>query len=74
MSVIYLNDIKMVNWNANGIKSIKSSLIEFITRHKIDIVCVTELTLKITKILSLNVITSIEKTETPNTHLEKWPF
>lgn len=38
MSVINLNDTKLVNWNANGIKSKKLSLMEFIMRHKIDII------------------------------------
>jgi len=46
MSVINLNEIYLVNWNANGIKSKKSSLMEFITRHKIDISCITETHLK----------------------------
>jgi len=75
MSLINLNDIKLVNWNANGIKSKKSSLMEFITRHEIDIACITETHLKSHEvILSSMVIKSIEKTETPYTHLEEWPF
>jgi len=54
MSVINLNDINLVNWNANGIKSKKSSLMEFLTRHKIDIACITETHLKSHKKFKLN--------------------
>lgn len=54
MSLINLNDIKLVNWNANGIKSKKSSLMEFITRHKIGIVCITETHLKDHETFKLN--------------------
>lgn len=54
MSVINLNDIKLVNWNANGIKSKKSSLMEFIMRHKIDIACIIETHLKNHKTFKFN--------------------
>ena len=54
MSVINLNDINLVNWNANGIKSKKSSLMEFLTRHKIDIACITETHLKNHETFKLN--------------------
>ncbi|KAL5232760.1 hypothetical protein ACI65C_000170 [Semiaphis heraclei] len=42
MNTIKLKDIKLVNWNANGIKNKKSTIIEFLSRHKIDIACITE--------------------------------
>lgn len=40
--------IILVNWNANGIKSKKSTLTEFLSRHEIDIACITETHLNIT--------------------------
>ncbi|KAL4125739.1 hypothetical protein QTP88_009979 [Uroleucon formosanum] len=46
--------IKLVNWNANGIKSKKSSLMEFLFRHKIDIACITETHLKNTETFKIN--------------------
>jgi len=54
MSLINLKDINLVNWNANGIKSKISSLMEFLTRHKIDIACITETHLKNHETFKLN--------------------
>lgn len=42
MTGMNLSDIKLVNWNANYIKSKKSTLIEFLSRSKIEIAYVTE--------------------------------
>lgn len=49
-----MHAIKFVNWNANGIKFKKSTLIEFLTRHKIDIACITETHLKNTDSFKIN--------------------
>ncbi|KAE9522699.1 hypothetical protein AGLY_016921, partial [Aphis glycines] len=49
-----LQNLNVLNWNANGIKSKKSSLIEFLTRHKIDIACITETHLKNHETFKLN--------------------
>ncbi|KAL4091248.1 hypothetical protein QTP88_025970 [Uroleucon formosanum] len=54
MTSINLKEIKLVNWNANGIKSKKSSLIEFLFRHNIDIACLTETHLKNTETFKIN--------------------
>jgi len=54
MTVINLNEIKFVNWNANDIKSKKSILIEFLSRHKIDIACIRETHFKNTDPLKIN--------------------
>ena len=54
MTSINLKEIKLVNWNANGIKSKKSSLMEFLIRHKIDIACITETHLKNTETFKIN--------------------
>ena len=42
MSVINLNDINLVNWNANSIESKKSTHVEFTTTYKINIACITK--------------------------------
>ena len=42
MNTIKLKDIKFINWNANGIENKKSTIIEFLSRHKINITCITE--------------------------------
>lgn len=54
MNTINLKEIKFVNWNANGIKSKKSTVIEFLSRHKIDIACITETHLKNTDTFKIN--------------------
>lgn len=72
MIAINLNDIKVVNWNANGIKSKKkSTLIHFLTRHKIDMLALQKHNLKIINLLKLPVSTSTKMTEMPFTHLEE---
>lgn len=48
-----MHQIKFVNWNANGIKSKKSTVIEFLSRHKIDI-AITETYLKNTDSFKIN--------------------
>lgn len=37
-----LHNLKILNWNANGLKSQKSTFSSFLVRHDIDIACVTE--------------------------------
>lgn len=54
MTSINFKEIKLVNWNANGIKSKKSSLIKFLFRHNIDIACVTEIHLNNTETFKIN--------------------
>jgi len=44
--IINIKDIILVNWNANGLKSKRSTLVEFLSRHKIDITSITETHLK----------------------------
>lgn len=48
MNIINIKDIVLVKWNANDIKSKKSTLSEFFTRQKIDIACITETHLNVT--------------------------
>lgn len=54
MSIINMHEIKFVNWNANGMKSKKSTVIEFLSCHKIDIACITETHLKNTDSFKIN--------------------
>jgi len=54
MSITNMHEIKFVNWNANGIKSKKSTVLEFLSRHKIDIACITETHLKNTDSFKIN--------------------
>jgi exonuclease III len=37
-----VSNLTFVNWNANGIKQQRSTLIHFMARHGIDVACVTE--------------------------------
>lgn len=37
-----LNTLKILNWNANGLKPKKSTFSSFLVRHNIDIACLTE--------------------------------
>ncbi|KAL4084131.1 hypothetical protein QTP88_027966 [Uroleucon formosanum] len=46
MNIINIKDIILVNWNANGLKSKRSTLAEFLSRNKIDIAGITETHLK----------------------------
>jgi len=46
MTAINLNGIKLVNWNANSTKYKKTSLLEFITNHLIDMSSLTKIHLK----------------------------
>lgn len=46
MNIINIKDIILVNWNANGLKSKRSALVEFLSRNKIDIASITETHLK----------------------------
>jgi exonuclease III len=46
MNIISIKDIILVNWNANGLKSKRSTLAEFLSRHKIGIASITETHLK----------------------------
>jgi exonuclease III len=62
MNTIKLKDIKLVNWNANGIKNKKSTIIEFLSRYKIDIACITETHLINNEPLKTLGIIPIEKT------------
>lgn len=54
MNSINIKELKLLNWNANGIKSKKSTLLEFLSQHQIDIVCITETHLKATEKFKLN--------------------
>ena len=54
MLIINMHEIKFVNWNANDIKSKKSTIIKFLSRHKIDIACITETHLKNTDSFKIN--------------------
>lgn len=38
----------LLNWNANGIKSQRNSLMAFLNHHNIDIACITETHLSLT--------------------------
>lgn len=67
MSTINLKEIKLANWNANGTKSKKSTLIEFLSRHKIDIACITETHLKNTDLFKINGF-NIYRTDRNSTH------
>lgn len=40
--IINLTNLNAINWNANGIKSKRSSLIVFMAQHNIHIACITE--------------------------------
>jgi len=46
MNIINIKDIILVNWNAKGLKSKKSTLVLFLSQNKIDIACITETHLK----------------------------
>lgn len=37
-----INNLTVANWNANGIKTKRSTLIDFLTRHHVDVACITE--------------------------------
>lgn len=39
---VFLMSLKILNWNANALKSKRSTFIEFLTRHNIHIACVSE--------------------------------
>lgn len=67
MNIINLNEIKLVNWNANGIKSKKSTVIEFLSRHKIDVACITETHLKNTDTFRINGF-NVYRTDRDSTH------
>lgn len=54
MNIINIKDIILVNWNANGIKSKRSTLVEFLSRHKIDIASITETHLKDSETFKIN--------------------
>jgi hypothetical protein len=71
MNTINLNEIKLVNWNANDIKSKKSTVIEFLSRHKIFIACITETHLKIPINLISMALMYTERTETQPTPQEE---
>lgn len=62
-----MHEIKFVNWNANGIKSKKSTIIEFLSRHKIHIACTTETHLKNTDPFKINGF-NIYRTDRNSTH------
>lgn len=70
MTFINVKEIKFVNWNANGIKSKKSSLIEFLFRHNIDTE-LQKLTSKTQKYSRSTAIIYTERIETPFIHLEE---
>ena len=67
MNTINLNEIKLVNWNANGIKSKKSTVIEFLSRHKISIACITETHLKNSDKFKINGF-NVYRTDRNSTH------
>lgn len=67
MNTINLKEIKLVNWNANGMKSKKSTVIEFLSRHKIDIACITETHLKNTDKFKINGFNTY-RTDRDSTH------
>lgn len=42
VNLFSLHNIKILNWNSDGIRTKKSLLKDFLSRHKIDIACLTE--------------------------------
>ena len=38
----YVNNLTLLNWNANGLKEKRSTFISFMARHNIDVACVSE--------------------------------